>query len=218
MPGVDQLRAGQEGQPRGTCAGHQQERPKDGKTPAPKGYDRARHQSLWEWRDNPAAMSFQQARQAFGKADAIVNGLVESLIGSPRSAVKSAATMRRASAGKRLLSFAMHSARMRKLHSSAVHSRASAADPMNSSPCSRRNASCSGKRSLAGGPASLTGSARTAMRPQWCRTQIISTDGPSAGSNSGRNAIRRNSTWAEPRAPWPRHRPPRRHGRSNGLE
>lgn len=53
--------------------------PKDGKTPAPKGYDRARHQSLWEWRDNPAAMSFQQARQAFGKADAIVNGLVEKL-------------------------------------------------------------------------------------------------------------------------------------------
>jgi hypothetical protein len=53
--------------------------PKNGKTSAPRGYDRTRHQSLWQWRDSPAAMSFQEARQAFSKADAIVNGLVEKL-------------------------------------------------------------------------------------------------------------------------------------------
>ncbi|WP_188489613.1 DEAD/DEAH box helicase [Stenotrophomonas maltophilia] len=53
--------------------------PRKGETTTPKGYDRTRHQSLWQWRSSPAAMSFQEARQAFDKADAMVNGLVEKL-------------------------------------------------------------------------------------------------------------------------------------------
>lgn len=45
----------------------------------PKGFDPARHQSLWHWRNKYSGISFAQAKRAFSEADAAVGQLVTKL-------------------------------------------------------------------------------------------------------------------------------------------
>lgn len=46
---------------------------------APKGFDPARHQSIWTWRNNYAGSSFAQAKRAFCEADESVRELASKL-------------------------------------------------------------------------------------------------------------------------------------------